>query len=66
MPTVTAIHGIINEPHRYAGTSAKPEQKIKEKVTRFAPVVGVSPMGVGIRTFKSRLGQLHCQGQAGV
>jgi hypothetical protein len=30
------------------------EQKLKEKVERFAPLVGVEPTGVGIKTFKSR------------
>ncbi|WP_275443598.1 MULTISPECIES: M48 family metallopeptidase [unclassified Halomonas] len=39
------------------------EQKIKEKVTRFAPAVGVSPMGVGIRTFKSRWGSCTAKGK---
>ena len=39
------------------------EQKIKEKVTRYAPVVGVSPMGVGIRTFKSRWGSCTAKGK---
>ncbi|MGE6776455.1 M48 family metallopeptidase [Vreelandella titanicae] len=39
------------------------EQKIKEKVTRFAPIVGVSPMGVGIRTFKSRWGSCTTKGK---
>lgn len=32
------------------------EQKLTEKVNRFAPLVGVEPAGIGIRTFKSRWG----------
>lgn len=39
------------------------EQKIKEKVTRFAPAVGISPMGVDIRTFKSRWGSCTTKGK---
>lgn len=39
------------------------EQKIKDKVERFAPVVGVSPMGIGIRTFKSRWGSCTTKGK---
>lgn len=39
------------------------EQKVKEKVERFAQVVGVSPMGVGIRTFKSRWGSCTAKGK---
>jgi len=39
------------------------EQKLTEKVNRFAPVVGVEPGGVGIRTFKSRWGSCTAKGK---
>lgn len=39
------------------------EQKLIEKVTRFAPVVGVEPTGVGVRTFKSRWGSCTAKGK---
>lgn len=37
-------------------------QKIKEKVTRYAPLVGVQPTGVNIKTFKSRWGSCTAKG----
>jgi len=39
------------------------EQKLTEKVNRFAPMVGVEPAGVGIRTFKSRWGSCTAKGK---
>lgn len=39
------------------------EQKLTEKVDRFAPVVGVEPAEVGIRTFKSRWGSCTSRGK---
>lgn len=39
------------------------EQKLTEKVERFAPMVGVEPAGVGIRTFKSRWGSCTARGK---
>jgi len=39
------------------------EQKLTDKVERFAPVVGVEPAGVGIRTFKSRWGSCTSKGK---
>jgi len=39
------------------------ELKLKEKVTRFAPMVGVEPAGVGIKTFKSRWGSCSSKGK---
>lgn len=39
------------------------EQKLKEKVARFAPLVGVKPSAVGIRSFKSRWGSCTVHGK---
>jgi predicted metal-dependent hydrolase len=39
------------------------EQKLREKVKRFAPLVGVEPTGVGIKTFKSRWGSCTSKGK---
>lgn len=39
------------------------EQKLTEKVTRFAPMVEVEPDGIGIRTFKSRWGSCTSKGK---
>lgn len=39
------------------------EQKLVEKVGRFAPMVGVEPTGVGIRSFKSRWGSCTAKGK---
>lgn len=39
------------------------EQKLTGKVNRFAPMVGVEPAGVGIRTFKSRWGSCTAKGK---
>lgn len=41
----------------------KAGQKLREKVDRFAPTVGVEPAGVGIRTFKSRWGSCTTRGK---
>ncbi|MGO1500564.1 MAG: M48 family metallopeptidase [Marinobacter sp.] len=41
----------------------KAAQKLAEKVERFAPIVGVEPAGVGIRTFKSRWGSCTAKGK---
>ncbi|WP_404418997.1 M48 family metallopeptidase [Marinospirillum sp.] len=38
------------------------QQKLKEKVARFAPKVGVEPGSVGIKTFKSRWGSCTTKG----
>ena len=38
------------------------EAKIQEKAERYAPVVGVQPASVGIKTFKSRWGSCHLSG----
>ena len=39
------------------------EQKLREKVARFAPLVGVKPTAVNIRSFKSRWGSCTAQGK---
>ena len=39
------------------------EQKIREKVKRYAPNVGVEPAGVNIKTFKSRWGSCTAKGE---
>ena len=39
------------------------EQKLREKVDRYAPVVGVEPTGVGIKSFKSRWGSCTAKGR---
>lgn len=39
------------------------EQKIREKVKRYAPIVGVEPAGVNIKTFKSRWGSCTAKGE---
>ena len=39
------------------------EQKLTEKVNRFAPKVGIEPAEVGIRTFKSRWGSCTAKGK---
>ena len=38
-------------------------QKLTEKVARFAPVVGVLPKGVNIKTFRARWGSCTAEGQ---
>lgn len=37
--------------------------KLQEKVARYAPLVGVSPKGVNIKTFKSRWGSCTARGE---
>ena len=39
------------------------EQKLREKVERFSPVVGVEPAGIGIKSFKSRWGSCTAKGR---
>lgn len=39
------------------------EHKLKEKVLRFAPMIGVEPTGVGVRSFKSRWGSCQQSGR---
>jgi len=39
------------------------EQKIREKVKRYAPIVGVEPESVNIKTFKSRWGSCTAKGE---
>lgn len=39
------------------------EHKLREKVTRFAPLVGVKPTGVNVRSFKSRWGSCTAKGE---
>lgn len=39
------------------------EQKINEKVSRYAPLVGVQPNGVSIKTFKARWGSCTAKGE---
>lgn len=39
------------------------EHKLREKVTRYAPMVGVVPNGLGIKTFKSRWGSCTAHGK---
>ena len=39
------------------------EQKLREKVERYAPVVGVEPTGVGIKSFKARWGSCTAKGR---
>ena len=39
------------------------EQKLAEKVKRYAPVVGVTPATVKIKSFKSRWGSCHSNGE---
>ena len=38
------------------------EQKLQEKVTRYAPMVGAHPAGVSVRSFKSRWGSCTARG----
>ena len=38
------------------------EARIQEKAARYAPVIGVNPKSVGIKTFKSRWGSCHLSG----
>ena len=38
------------------------EQKIREKVKRYAPIVGVEPISVSIKTFKARWGSCTAKG----
>jgi hypothetical protein len=38
-------------------------QKLQEKVKRFAPMLGVEPVGVSIKTFKSRWGSCSAKGR---
>lgn len=37
--------------------------KLQDKVARFAPIVGVEPNGVGVKTFKSRWGSCTAKGK---
>jgi len=39
------------------------ELKLREKVNRYAPIVGLEPTGVDIKTFKSRWGSCSANGQ---
>lgn len=39
------------------------EQRLKEKVSRYAPMVGVEPAGVEIKSFKSRWGSCTARGK---
>ncbi len=39
------------------------ELKLQEKVARYAPVVGVEPKGMGIKSFKSRWGSCSAKGR---
>lgn len=41
---------------------AHAEAKIQEKAARYAPVIGVNPKSIGIKTFKSRWGSCHISG----
>lgn len=38
------------------------EQKLQEKVERYAEIVGVKPKSIGVREFKSRWGSCHANG----
>ena len=39
------------------------ERKLQEKVERYAPIVGVEPKGLGIKSFKSRWGSCSSKGK---
>jgi predicted metal-dependent hydrolase len=39
------------------------EQKIREKVKRYAPIVGVEPEGINVKAFKSRWGSCTAKGE---
>lgn len=39
------------------------ENKVREKVKRYAPIVGVKPTGVSIKTFKARWGSCTAKGE---
>lgn len=64
---VTVPHG-TEQPHMVRNALVRwykrqAEQKLTEKVRRFAPVVGVDPAEVSIRTFKSRWGSCTAKGK---
>jgi hypothetical protein len=42
---------------------SKSLERLKEKVDRYARRIGVSPTGIGVRTFKSRWGSCHKNGR---
>lgn len=39
------------------------DQKLRDKVDRYAPIVGVEPTGVGIKAFRSRWGSCSAKGK---
>ncbi|MBN7797156.1 YgjP-like metallopeptidase domain-containing protein [Parahaliea mediterranea] len=61
VPSGSQQHMVRNALVRWYKRQA--EHKLIEKVTRFAPQVGVEPTGVGIKTFRSRWGSCTAKGK---
>lgn len=65
---VVQIPDSSKEPHMIRNALVRwykrqAEQKLKEKVARYAPMVGVKPTGVNIKSFKSRWGSCTTDGK---
>jgi len=57
-----------NEPHMTRNALIRwfkhnAERKLKEKVERYAPIIGVAPKAIGIKSFKSRWGSCSATGK---
>ena len=64
---VVTVPGGAQQPHVIRNALVRwykrqAEQKLQEKVTRYAPMVGAHPAGVGVRSFKSRWGSCTAKG----
>ena len=62
IPKAMRLEHIIREmlTHWYR---MQAETRFKEKVKRYAPIIGVSPSGVSVKTFKSRWGSCTPKGE---